>query len=110
LDTPSAKNSICNLKDGSLLSDLFHNPSARIHQTLQVSPQKYHCPARSQTVNHINEYVDGRVHSYVDEQVFRYNSRKKSDSQRFTKMVAQVAGKRLTYAELTGKEEGAVAF
>jgi ISXO2-like transposase domain len=45
--------------------------------------------------------------SYVDEQVFRYNTRKKSDSQRFTKVLSQVSGKRLTYAELTGKEESA---
>src|SRR6202040_878424 len=87
------------------------------------------------TVNHINEYVNGRVHTqgienfwsllkrglsgtyvavepfhmdaYVDEQVFRYNSRKQSDAKRFEKMLGQVAGKRLTYAELTGKEGGA---
>jgi hypothetical protein len=65
------------------------------------------------TVNHINEYVNGTVHiggienfwsllkrglngtyvavepfhmdAYVDEQVFRYNTRKESDSKRFTK-------------------------
>lgn len=87
------------------------------------------------TVNHINEYVNGKVHtqgienfwsllkrglngtyvavepfhmdSYVDEQVFRYNTRKQSDARRFTKVLSQVAGKRLTYAELTGKEEQA---
>jgi transposase-like protein len=87
------------------------------------------------TVNHINEYVNGRVHtqgienfwsllkrslsgtyvavepfhmdSYVDEQVFRYNTRKQSDAKRFEKVLGQVAGKRLTYAELTGKEAGA---
>ncbi|MCU1249245.1 MAG: unclassified family transposase [Edaphobacter sp.] len=91
------------------------------------------------TVNHINEYVNGRVHtqgienfwsllkrglngtyvavepfhmdSYVDEQVFRYNNRKgKTDAQRFTKLLSQVAGKRLTYAEVTGKVGGAEAF
>jgi transposase-like protein len=83
------------------------------------------------TVNHINEYVNGRVHtqgienfwsllkrglngtyvavepfhmdSYVDEQVFRYNNRKQSDAKRFEKVLSQVAGKRLTFAELTGK-------
>src|ERR1017187_8503138 len=87
------------------------------------------------TVNHINEYVNGRVHTqgienfwsllkrglsgtyvavepfhmdaYVDEQAFRYNNRKQSDSRRFEKMLGQVAGKRLTYAELTGEEGGA---
>jgi len=84
------------------------------------------------TVNHINEYVNGRVHTqgienfwsllkrgltgtyvavepfhldaYVDEQVFRYNNRKKlDDGMRFKKLLSQVAGKRLTYAEVTGK-------
>ena len=42
--------------------------------------------------------------SYVDEQVFRFNNRKgKNDEQRFKKVLSQVAGKRLTYSELTGK-------
>ncbi|MGA9566552.1 MAG: IS1595 family transposase [Candidatus Korobacteraceae bacterium] len=47
---------------------------------------------------------------YVDEQVFRYNNRggkKKedriSDRDRFKLALSQIAGKRLTYAELTGK-------
>ncbi len=47
---------------------------------------------------------------YADEQAFRFNNRggkKKddriTDGQRFRKVLAQVVGKRLTYAELTGK-------
>jgi transposase-like protein len=45
---------------------------------------------------------------YVDEQVFRYNNRATkdnplTDSDRFLLAMHQVAGKRLTYAELTGK-------
>jgi transposase-like protein len=45
---------------------------------------------------------------YVDEQVFRYNNRKTSDNpmtdaDRFRLALTQVVGKRLTYAELTGK-------
>jgi transposase-like protein len=85
------------------------------------------------TVNHMTEYVNGRVHTngienfwsllkrsltgtyvavepfhldaYVDEQVFRFNNRiNKDDAARFTKLVDQIVGKRLTYAELTGKE------
>lgn len=39
---------------------------------------------------------------YLDEQAFRYNHRKDSDSGRFEKAVAKMFGKRLTYAELTG--------
>lgn len=86
------------------------------------------------TVNHMNEYVRGHVHTqgienfwsllkrtlkgtyvavepfhldaYVTEQVFRFNNRiNKKDSDRFSKVVTQVVGKRLTYAELTGKLE-----
>jgi transposase-like protein len=86
-----------------------------------------------QTVNHMEEYVNGRVHTqgienfwsllkrsltgtyvavepfhldaYVDEQVFRFNNRiNKDDAARFNKLVMQIVGKRLTYAELTGKE------
>jgi hypothetical protein len=45
---------------------------------------------------------------YVDEQVFRYNNRATkdnplNDSDRFVLALSQVAGKRLTYSEVTGK-------
>jgi transposase-like protein len=88
------------------------------------------------TVNHVNEYVRGNVHTqgienfwsllkrglrgtyvavepfhldaYVAEQVFRFNNRTTkdnplNDADRFMLAVSQVTGKRLTYAELTGK-------
>jgi transposase-like protein len=83
-------------------------------------------------VNHAEEYVNGRVHTnglenfwsllkrtlrgtyvavepfhlerYVDEQVFRYNNRKELDAAgRFSLAVSQMVGRRLTFAELTGK-------
>lgn len=42
---------------------------------------------------------------YLDEQAFRYNNRKPmNDGQRFTFAMRKIIGKRLTYAELTGKE------
>jgi hypothetical protein len=49
---------------------------------------------------------------YVTEQIFRYNNRATkdnplNDSDRFALAVSQIVGKRLTYAELTGKVEGA---
>src|SRR5205823_8571786 len=85
-----------------------------------------------QVINHAVEYVNGNVHTntmenfwsllkrglhgtyisvepfhlfrYIDEQAFRYNNRNDmNDSDRFSAVVSQVAGKRLTYAELTGK-------
>jgi hypothetical protein len=46
---------------------------------------------------------------YLDEQAFRYNTRKDAnddvlgDGQRFSLAVSQIVGKRLMYAELTGK-------
>lgn len=51
---------------------------------------------------------------YVDEQVFRYNNRgtkqeKVTDAQRFELALSQIAGKRLTFAEVTGKV-GETAF
>lgn len=83
-------------------------------------------------VDHAVEYVNGRVHTnglenfwsllkrgingtyvsvepfhlfrYLDEQAFRYNNRKEmNDSDRFSAVLSQVAGKLLTYAEVTGK-------
>jgi transposase-like protein len=85
-----------------------------------------------QVVDHAVEYVNGRIHTngienfwsllkrgisgtyvsvepfhlfrYLDEQAFRYNNRKNmSDADRFSAVLSQVSGKRLTYAEVTGK-------
>ena len=87
-----------------------------------------------QIVNHLEAYVDGNVHTngmenfwsllkrcisgtyvsvepfhlfrYVDEQAFRFNNRKDmNDSDRFMVAMKQIVGRRLTYAELTGKTE-----
>ena len=95
-------------------------------------------PYHHDVINHIEGYVRGHVHTnsienfwsclkrslsgtyiavepahldrYVEEQVFRFNNRhKNTDSTRFTKVLSQVTGKRLTYAEVTGKV-GETAF
>ena len=47
---------------------------------------------------------------YIDEQVFRYNNRATrdnplNDADRFALAMSQVAGRRLTYSELTGKSD-----
>jgi hypothetical protein len=47
---------------------------------------------------------------YIDEQAFRYNNRGTkdnplTDADRFLLALSQVAGKRLTFAELTGKSK-----
>ncbi len=85
-----------------------------------------------QVVDHAVQYVDGRAHTnslenfwsllkrgisgtyvsvepfhlfrYLDEQTFRYNNRKDMDNaDRFQLALSQIVGKRLTYAEVTGK-------
>jgi transposase-like protein len=83
-------------------------------------------------VDHAERYVDGRIHTnglenfwsltkrqlkgtyisvepfhlfrYLDEQVYRFNNRElANDGERFQKALSQIAGKRLTYSEVTGK-------
>ncbi len=39
--------------------------------------------------------------TYVDEEAFRYNERKKDDAGRFEEVMSRVVGRRLTYEELT---------
>jgi transposase-like protein len=85
-----------------------------------------------QVVDHASQYVDGRIHTnglenfwsllkrgisgtyvsvepfhlfrYLDEQMFRFNNRKDlDDAGRFDLAVSQIVGKRLTFAQLTGK-------
>lgn len=43
--------------------------------------------------------------SYLDEQSFRFNEREDDDAGRFHKVLSSVAGRRLTYRELTGNGE-----
>jgi transposase-like protein len=85
-------------------------------------------------IDHAERYVDGVVHTnglenfwcllkrtikgtyvnvepfhlfrYLDEQSFRFNERKDTDAGRFEKAIKGIIGKSLTFAKLTGKEEG----
>jgi transposase-like protein len=84
-----------------------------------------------QVIDHAEKYVDGQIHTngienfwsllkrgikgtyvsvepfhlfrYLDEQSFRFNTRKGNDADRFIETVKSVTGKRLTFDELTGK-------
>lgn len=84
-----------------------------------------------EVINKLLGYVNGRIHvnsmenfwsllkrtikgtyvsvdpvhlqAYVDEQCFRFNHREVKDVDRFVAAVAQVVGRRVTWAELTGK-------
>lgn len=88
-------------------------------------------------VDHMVEYVRGRVHTnglenfwsllkrglrgtyvsvepyhlprYLDEQVFRFNARGTNDHGRFAGVLSRVAGLRLTYRDLTGHDAEAPA-
>jgi transposase-like protein len=85
-----------------------------------------------QVIDHAESYAEGKVHTnglenfwsllkrsikgtyvsvepfhlfrYLDEQSFRFNSRKLTDGLRFLRAAAGIIGKRLTYAELIGAE------
>lgn len=96
-----------------------------------------------ETVNHLEEYVRGQVHTngienfwsllkrslkgtyvavepfhldrYVTEQVFRFNNRATknnplTDADRFALLVSQTLGRRLTFAEVTGKTGPTTSF
>lgn len=82
-------------------------------------------------IDHAEKYAEGKVHTnglenfwsllkrslkgtyvsvepyhlfrYLDEQAFRFNERDGQDADRFKKALGSVAGRRLTYNELTGK-------
>jgi hypothetical protein len=84
-------------------------------------------------IDHAEAYVSGQIHTngienfwsllkrglkgtyisvepfhlfrYLDEQAFRYNNRKTNDAGRFIDVMNGVAGKRVTYQKLIGKEE-----
>ncbi|MDZ4859297.1 MAG: IS1595 family transposase [Candidatus Hydrogenedentes bacterium] len=87
-------------------------------------------------IDHAIRYVDGNIHTncmenfwsclkrsikgtyvsvepfhlfrYLDEQAHRFNNRKLNDAERFQSVVSTVAGKRLTYAKLTGETPKAI--
>jgi transposase-like protein len=85
-----------------------------------------------EVIDHAERYVDGRVHTngienfwslvkrglhgtyisvepfhlfrYLDERVFTYNLRDRTDYGRFEAVLSATAGRRLTYAEVTGQD------
>jgi len=89
-----------------------------------------------QVVDHAVQYVDGKIHTnglenfwtllkrgingtyvsvepfhlfrYFDEQAYRFNNRKLTDGERFSAAVSGIVGKRLTFDQLTGKNEAGI--
>ncbi len=107
------------------------NHGSRIYTDQAIAYDTLKSKYIHETVNHADEYVRGQVHTnclenfwsltkrnlagtyvavepfhldrYLDEQMFRFNNRQnRTDHQRFNKVMSQVAGRRLTYADLTG--------
>ena len=124
-----------------ILANIHHGSA--IYSDNAVSYNKLQDKYIHETVNHLDTYVRGQVHTnslenfwslmkrglhgtyvavepfhldrYIDEQVFRFNNRRTpdnplNDADRFMLAVSQISGKRLTYAELTGKVGETGAF
>jgi transposase-like protein len=96
-----------------------------------------HLGLAHEIVNHLEGYVNGRVHTnglenfwsllkrmlkgtyvsvdpyhlfrYLDEECFRFNKRRLTDAERFVLILGQTIGRRLTYNDLTGKVDTPLA-
>jgi transposase-like protein len=112
-----------------ILNGIQHG--SRIYTDRAVAYDNLKATYIHETVNHADTYVRGQVHTnclenfwsvtkrnlagtyvavehfhldrYLDEQIYRFNNRKGwTDQQRFNRLLSQVAGRRLTYSDLTG--------
>jgi hypothetical protein len=98
----------------------------KLHGYTDLSDEYVHA-----AIDHAEKYVEGRVHTnglenfwsllkrtirgtyicpspvhldrYLDEQTMRFNEREGTDGDRFADTMKRVTGRRVTYAELTGK-------
>lgn len=108
--------------------ELVVEPGSKVYTDALKSYESLAAKYVHETVDHAREYVRGDVHTngmenfwsllkrgingtyisvmpwhlfrYVDEQVFRFNERSLTDSQRFIEVMSRVVGRRLTYADL----------
>jgi len=117
------------VRAGVIADRKSHTMRPALHNNVEAGS---HIITDEQVINHIDGYVREHIHTngienfwsclkrglngtyisvepfhldaYVAEQVFRFNNRhKNTDATRFAKVISQVTGKRLTYAEVTGK-------
>lgn len=123
-----------NVKRQTLQKEILANVKhgSEVFTDQAVSHNALHKDFIHETVNHAETYVNGRVHTnslenfwslmkrnlagtyvavepfhldrYLDEEVFRFNNRSTTDAGRFKKAMSQIVGKRLTYAELAGRD------
>lgn len=122
-----------NTKDDTLQGQVRQNVEPRTELYTDALASYYGLDPEyvHQVIDHAEAYVKGNVHTngienfwsllkrsikgtyvsvepfhlfrYLDEQAFRFNERKITDSERFTETVAAMVGRRLTYQALTGK-------
>jgi transposase-like protein len=106
-------------------------PGANVYTDAYRSYRGLSADYDHEVVDHAEKYVDGQVHTnglenfwslvkrglhgtyisvepfhlfrYIDERVFTYNLRELDDYGRFATVLRRVAGRRLTYAEVTGR-------
>ena len=112
-------------------------PGCNLFTDAYVSYKGLESEYAHQVVDHAVEYVRGTVHTntienfwsllkrgikgtyvsvepfhlfrYLDEQAFRFNTRKANDAERFASALSSVAGRRLTYQQLIGQNASSVA-
>lgn len=115
-----------NVKEYVLKGSTVYTDNAHHYKRISDNNEYVH-----HVVDHAVQYVNGKVHTnglenfwsllkrgikgtyvhvepfhlfrYLDEQAYRFNERAGNDGERFAKAVQGLFGKRLTYAELTGK-------
>lgn len=125
-----------NTRRHTLHAEIMNNvePGSIVYTDSLKSYEKLEGDFVHQVINHAEKYVDGRIHTngmenfwsllkrsikgtyvsvepfhlfrYLDEQAFRFNQRKVTDLDRFFQVAQAMAGRRLTYRQLTGKNEG----
>jgi transposase-like protein len=124
---------LCDIKQETLQSEVRSNVESGCELFTDAHRSYHGLKADyvHKVIDHAEKYVDGQIHTngienfwsllkrgikgtyvsvepfhlfrYPDEQSFRFNTRKGKDADRFIQTVKQVAGKRLTYDELTGR-------
>lgn len=120
------------VKRGHLLPHVKENVDASANLYTDALPSYYPLKDEyaHKVIDHANKYVDGIVHTngmenfwsllkrtlggtyvsvmpfhlfrYLDEQAYRFNTRKAKDGERFADITTRVTGRRVTYKELIG--------
>ena len=116
-----------------LMAEIQHNvhDGAKVYTDELASYEDLDAQYVHEFINHAETYVRGTVHTngmenfwsllkrsikgtyvsiepfhvfrYLDEHTFRFNTRKATDAERFKALASLLAGRRLTYKQLTGK-------